>query len=81
MPSELAGLGVKTAASTGWEFLTKARMDPAPRRTVPTWPQFLRSQAEAILVCDYFIADLLDGTLAAVTAAVTLPFHNGRTRA
>jgi putative transposase len=45
---ELASLGVKTAASTVWEILNKAGMDPAPRRTAPTWPQFLRSQAEAI---------------------------------
>ena len=30
---ELAGLGVKIAASTVWEILNKAGMDPAPRRT------------------------------------------------
>ena len=53
---ELAGLGVKIAASTVWEILNKAGMDPAPRRTAPTWPQFLRSQAEAILACDFFTA-------------------------
>jgi hypothetical protein len=29
-------------------------IDPAPRRTGPAWPQFLRSQAEAILACDFF---------------------------
>jgi putative transposase len=30
---------------------------PAPlRRTGPTWQQFLRSQAEAILACDFFTA-------------------------
>jgi putative transposase len=46
---ELAGLGVKIAASTAWEILKKAGIDPAPRRTGPTWSQFLRSQAEAIL--------------------------------
>jgi hypothetical protein len=40
---ELAGLGAKIAASTVWEILNKAGMDPAPRRTAPTWPQFLRS--------------------------------------
>src|SRR5271156_1203205 len=34
---ELAGLGVKIAASTVWEILNKAGMDPAPRRTGPTW--------------------------------------------
>src|ERR1017187_5409566 len=48
---ELAGLGVKIAASTVWEILKKAGIDPAPRRSGPTWPQFLRSQAEAILAC------------------------------
>ncbi len=53
---ELAGLGVKIAASTVWvwEILKKAGIDPAPRRSVPTWPQFLRSQAEVILACDFF---------------------------
>jgi len=37
---------------------------------VPTWPQFLRSQAEAILACDFFTADLLDGTQAYVLAVI-----------
>ncbi len=46
---ELAGLGVKIAASTVWEILKKAGIEPAPRRSAPTWSQFLRSQAEAIL--------------------------------
>src|ERR1035437_2396406 len=58
---ELAGLGVKIAASTAWEILKNAGIGPAPRRTAPTWSQFLRSQAEAILACDFFTADLLDG--------------------
>jgi putative transposase len=58
---ELAGLGVKIAASTVWEILKKAGIDPAPRRSTLTWSQFLRSQAEAILACDFFTADLLDG--------------------
>jgi transposase InsO family protein len=67
---ELAGLGVKVAASTAWEILTKAGIDPAPRRTGPTWPQFLRSQAEAILACDFFTVGLLDGTLVYVLAVI-----------
>ena len=67
---ELAGLGVKVAASTAWEILKNAGIDPAPRRTAATWSQFLRSQAEAILACDFFTADLLDGTRAYVLAVI-----------
>jgi transposase len=60
---ELAGLGVKVAALTVWEILKRAGIDPAPRRTGPTWSLFLHSQAGAILACDFFSIDLLDGTL------------------
>jgi putative transposase len=68
---ELAGLGVKVAASTVWEILKASGVDPAPlRRTGPAWPQFLRSQAEAILACDFFTVDLLDGTQACVLAVI-----------
>jgi len=67
---ELAGLGVKVAASTAWEILRNAGINPAPRRSGPTWSQFLRSQAEAILACDFFTAELLDGTQAYVLAVI-----------
>src|ERR1035441_383186 len=45
---------------------------PAARRggPVPAWSQFLRSQAEAILACDFFTAELLDGTRAHVLAVI-----------
>ena len=67
---ELADLGVKIAPSTVWEILKKAGIDPAPHRSALTWSQFLRSQAEAILACDFFTADLLDGTQAYVLAVI-----------
>ena len=67
---ELAGLGVRVSASTVWEILKKAGIDPAPRRSGPAWPLFLRSQAEAILACDFFTADLLDGTQTYVLAVI-----------
>jgi putative transposase len=67
---ELAGLGAKVAASTVWEILKTSGIGPAPRRTGPTWSQFLRSQAGAILACDFFSVDLLDGTQAHVLAVV-----------
>ena len=61
---------MKVAASTAWEILKKAGIDPAPRRTGPTWSQFLHSQAEAILACDFFTASLPGGTQAHVLAVI-----------
>ena len=46
---ELAGLGVKVAASTVWEILKVSGINTGRRQTGPTWSQFLHSQAEAIL--------------------------------
>jgi hypothetical protein len=43
--------------SRGWSEIGTQPLDPAPRRTGPTWQQFLRSQAEAILASDFFTAD------------------------
>jgi len=60
----------KIPTSTAWEILKSAGIDPAPRRTGPAWSLFLRSQAEAILACDFFTADLLDGTQAYVLAVI-----------
>ena len=67
---ELAGLGIKLAPSTVWEILHRARIGPAPRRSGPTWAEFLRCQADAILATDFFTVDLLDGTTAYVLAVI-----------
>ena len=50
---ELAGLGITVAASTVWQILKSAGIDPAPRRDGPGWPEFLRSQAQGILALDF----------------------------
>src|SRR5215211_4812892 len=50
---ELLVLGIKVAASTVWEILHEAGIDPAPERTSATWATFLRSQAEAFLAADF----------------------------
>src|ERR1700704_3954406 len=42
---ELAGLGRKVGASTVWRILHEAGADPAPRRSGPSWEEFLRAQA------------------------------------
>jgi putative transposase len=54
---ELARLGVKLAPSTVWLVLTRAGIDPAPRRAGPTWRQFLAAQAEGILAAAFFHVD------------------------
>ena len=54
---ELAGLGVRVAASTIWAILQEAGIDPAPRRSSETWCAFLRSQASGIISCDFFTVE------------------------
>jgi putative transposase len=54
---ELATLGVRLAASTVWAILRRHRFDPAPRRSGPTWAEFLRAQAKGLIACDFFSGD------------------------
>ena len=67
---ELLVLGVKVAASTVWEILHEAGIDPAPERSSATWADFLRSQAEALLACDFFETVTLSGARLHVLAAI-----------
>jgi hypothetical protein len=41
------------APSTVWEILRAAGIDPAPRRSGPTWRQFLAAQAAGVLAVDF----------------------------
>ena len=45
------------APSTVWEILRAAGIDPAPRRSGPTWRQFLTAQAAGILAVDFLHVD------------------------
>ena len=54
---ELAKLGITVAPSTVWEILRAAGIDPAPRRSGPTWRQFLHAQAAGILAVDFLHVD------------------------
>jgi transposase len=75
---ELLVLGVKVAASTVWEILKDAGIDPAPDRASSTWADFLRSQAEALLACDFFEAVTLGGARMYVLAVIE--HHSRRIR-
>jgi putative transposase len=61
---------VKVVASTVWEILCEAAIDPVPERGSATWADFLRSQAEAVLVCDFFEAVTLSGARLHVLAVI-----------
>lgn len=67
---ELALLGITIAASTVWEILTAAGVDPAPQRTRVTWASFLRSQAEAILAMDFVETVTLTGKRQYILAVI-----------
>ncbi len=54
---ELVRLGHRIAASTVWQILHDAGIDPAPRRSGPSWRQFLAAQAEAVLGVDFVHVD------------------------
>jgi putative transposase len=54
---ELIRLGHRIAASTVWQILHDAGLDPAPRRSGSTWRQFLTAQAKTILAVDFVAVD------------------------
>jgi transposase InsO family protein len=54
---ELVKLGHPIAASTVRQTLHGAGIDPAPRRTGPTWKQFLAAQARGILAAGFVHVD------------------------
>ena len=54
---ELRKLGHRVSATTVRTLLRTARAGPAPRRTGPTWSEFLRAQAEGIIACDFFTVE------------------------
>jgi transposase len=56
---EIVTMGVRLEPSSVWEILRRHGIDPAPKRTVPSWSEFLRTQATSTLACDFFHVDTI----------------------
>src|SRR6266498_4149849 len=56
---ELLKLGLRVSPSTVRRILLADRLGPAPRRSGPSWRQFLRQQAASMLACDFFTVETL----------------------
>jgi len=50
-------LGFRVGATTIRILLRTARAGPAPRRSGPTWAEFLRAQAAGVIACDFFTVE------------------------
>jgi len=54
---ELAKLGLRVSPTTVRRLLARAGLGPAPRRSGPSWREFLRAQAASIVACDVFTVE------------------------
>ena len=56
---ELAKLGFRVSPTSIRRVLAQARLEPAPRRSGPSWREFLRAQAASIIACDFFTVETI----------------------
>jgi len=50
-------MGIVIAPSSVWAILKRHGVEPSPRRSGPSWPQFLVAQAKGLMACDFFHVD------------------------
>jgi len=54
---ELTRLGLRVSPTTVRRLLVRPGLGPAPRRSGPSWREFLRAQAASIVACDFFTVE------------------------
>jgi putative transposase len=57
MCGELRKLGFRVSPTSIRRLLAQAKLEPAPRRSGPSWREFLRAQAASIVACDFFTVE------------------------
>ncbi len=56
---ELRKLGLRVSPSTVRRLLLAAGLKPAPRRSGPSWREFLHRQAASMVACDFFTVETI----------------------
>jgi transposase len=56
---ELQKLGLRVSPSTVRRLLLRAGLEPAPRRSGPSWRDFLRQQSASMIACDFFTVETI----------------------
>jgi len=54
---ELVTMGVRIALSSVWAILKRHGIEPSPRRSGPSWAEFLASEAKGLMAYDLFTVD------------------------
>jgi putative transposase len=54
---ELVKLGIQVSPTSIRRLLAQAKLEPAPRRSGPSWREFLRAQGASIVACDFFTVE------------------------
>jgi transposase-like protein len=72
---ECAKLGVTVSATSVRTILRRHRLKPAPRRSGPSWTQFLRAQADGVLACDFLTVETIGLSRLYVLFVIELDRH------
>jgi transposase len=54
---ELTTMGIPIAASSVWAILKRHDIEPSPRRSGPSWAEFLAAPAKGLMAHDFFSVD------------------------
>jgi putative transposase len=54
---ELVAMGIPLAPSSVWAILKRHGIEPSPRRSGPSWAEFLAAQAKGLIACEFFTVD------------------------